>query len=114
MYFLKNNQPNSKQVDKTTKESQLTGTLGCSTNGSKKLSVQKCQDASSSTIVTTHQSVQPSKSLTSQSKSLSSYTEICLEDKSIKVNSSGQHIAIKRPALKSESTLSTKKNTSTR
>ena len=65
-------------------------------------------------IITPHQSVQPIRGLTTQSKSLGSYAEICLEDKSIKINGSGQQLAIKRPTLKSESSLCTKKSTLTR
>ena len=112
--FVKNNQPkrpNNKQVDKTAKGSQVT--QSCCTNADKKLqSIPKSCGASNS--ITTLQSVQPSKCLTGHSKSLSSYAEISLEDNSIKINSSGQQLAIKRPALKSESSLSTKKNNLTR
>lgn len=92
------------------KGSHVTGTLAGPINKDKKLSMQKSHNGCN-TIITTHQPIPPSKILPCQSKSLSSYPEICLEGSSVKINSSGQQLAIKRPALKSESSLTTKKHT---
>lgn len=107
--IFKNNQPkrsDSKQADKIVTGSQVTDTLACSTKADKNLCTQK----SLSTSNMTWQPVKPSKTSTSQSKSLSSTAEICLEGNSIKIKSSGQQLAIKRP-LKSDSSLITKKST---
>lgn len=109
-YFLKNNpskKPDNKQADKKAKGRQVTGTLTCSTTAGKKLSIQKCQDASS-TNVTAHPPFQPAITLSN------SCSEISLEGSSLKTNNLRQHLAIKSPALKSESSLGTKKNTPVR
>ena len=107
--FLKNDHPkrsDSKQANKTVTGSQVTATLACSTKTHKNL----CTQQSQSTSNMTQQPIKPSKTSTSQSKSLSSTAEICLEGNSIKIKSSGQQLAIKRP-IKSDSSLITKKNT---
>ena len=106
--FLKNDQPkrsDSKQVDKSLTGSQVTDKLAYSTRADKNLRTQK----SLSTSNMMRQPVQPSKTSTSQSKSLSSTAEISLEGNSIKIKSSGQQLAIKRP-IKSDSSLITKKS----